>query len=58
MQANYARPVSVLEVATDRVLNHRTQLFDSVGLRENRMAEAARLETAFRRFFDGEDNLG
>ena len=44
MQANYTRTVHVFEVATDCVLNHRAQLCDGVGLRENGMAQGLRFE--------------
>src|SRR5208283_2137729 len=55
MQANHTRTVGVLEVATDRVLNHRAQLFEGIGLRENGMAQGARFKTTFGRFLDGKN---
>jgi hypothetical protein len=44
-------------MAADGVANHLAQLIHRVGLGENRMAQCARLESAFRCVVNREDNL-
>src|SRR5882762_3837711 len=54
MEADDAGFLAVLEVAGDGVADHRLQFFESIGFRENRKAERARLIAAFREFLHGE----
>ena len=57
MEADDAGFLAVFEVAGDDVADHRLQFFESIGFRENRKGERARLIAAFRGFLHGEDDF-
>jgi hypothetical protein len=57
MEADDAWFLAVLEVAGDGVADHCSQFVESIGFSENGKAECARLEAAFQRFLNGEDDF-
>jgi hypothetical protein len=57
VQSDHLRPVVLVEMAANRITDGLAQSIEIVGLGEDRVAEGASHEAAFRRFFDREDDL-
>jgi len=57
VEPNHRRTIILIEVTADRVLCHRLQLLDGVGLREDGVPERASFVAALRGLLDNKDDF-